>query len=82
MHTGIDRHESGHEFKWYARPGIWATAKGNMVLVVPPGGQTESWLVILPDNGEVHELDGNEAEQRAFAIAGGFARQDRSTVVR
>ena len=73
-----DRVEYGHLFRWYERPGCWHSTDGQHVIVVPPQVSQQSWLVIVPDNDSVEEIEGHRAEARSFVIAETYIRQMRS----
>jgi len=77
-----DRTEFGHKWKWQKADSImrghWKSGKGNLVRVFPPCGSVTSWLVTVCDE-ENYKLTGQNAEQRAFAIAEPFTRQVRSS---
>jgi len=76
------RVEFGYLWKWQeansTMRGHWKSSKDNLVRIFPPYGSITSWFVTVCDE-EKHELTGRDAEQRAFAIAGPFTRQIRST---
>jgi hypothetical protein len=73
-----DRTEYGHLFRWYERAGFWHTTSGQHVVVVPPRVPCQPWLVIIPDQDRVEDIEGHEAEGRAFVIAEVYTRQMKS----
>lgn len=84
--TGPQREEYGQMWEWREPDinmrGHWksiislATGSHNLVMIFPPSGDVTSWYVDVCDE-EWHELCGEDAEGRAFAIGSGFTRQVR-----
>ncbi len=80
-----DREKEGHLFRYSPTaggilgPGWESTGKGNRVVVLPPSESRatgkEAWLVAVSHQEATYEIIGEEAEQRAFAVACTFIRQ-------
>ncbi|HYF12789.1 MAG TPA: hypothetical protein VD928_00625 [Candidatus Paceibacterota bacterium] len=71
----LDRFEFGQLFRWHPTPGFWRTTKGNLAFVFPGSEETgEPWMYFIPDFEEFHSLRGENAEERAFAIADAYSR--------
>jgi hypothetical protein len=67
----------GHTYEWNpAGLGFWfSKGDGKEVRVLPPSGSRIDWVVYVPETGVTENLRGEDAKERAFAIAAGFITQ-------
>jgi len=72
-----DRTEFGHLFHWDEHERAWVSTSGNKVLVLPPDTPTQPWLLMVEDDEPIR-FSGHDAEKRAFVVAEGFTRQNRT----
>ncbi len=73
--------KAGHTWVWREADsciqGHYKSTSGNLVMVFPPNDQSDSWHVVVEDD-ETHDFVGDNAEERAFAAAETYTRQQRS----
>lgn len=85
--SGIRRTEFGQEWEWRDSNGLmaghWKSVNTgpteNLVMIFPPSDTTIDWIIDVC-NDEFIDLAGDDAEQRAFAIAAGYVRQYRGPI--
>lgn len=91
---GATRQEYGCTWRWCTNVLIdtarlrdhWRSMSGSVVRIFPPDIADDAWEVavfddpgVIPEQRDIHTLTGSDAENRAFAIAEGYTRQDRSS---
>lgn len=69
-----NRIEFGHQFNWNAEIQAWETTNVHKVLVRAPDALNPFWSVSVPRYNTDYRIQGENAEQRAFSIAEGYAR--------
>lgn len=69
------RTEFGHEFAWHPALKHWFSTNGVFVQVFPPDGDRIEWWLVDSLSKRSHIFAGDDAEQRAFAVAVGFIKR-------
>lgn len=76
----MERDIYGHNFQ--QAEGLilegWTSTDGNKVTVTPPQSDSHDWKVWVPHLERIFNIQGENAEARAFSVAVGFVEQQIS----